>query len=397
MKYDFTTIMDRNGKDAIAVDVIPYKDMQVKEGFSRIPMWVADMNFQTVPTIPEAIIERTRHAAYGYFSPRDEYYDSIIRWQETRHGVQGLTKECIGYENGVLGGVLSALNVFCSKGDKVLLHSPTYIGFTEALENNGYHMVLSPLVKDREGCWRMDFEDMEQKLKEEKIHAAIFCSPHNPTGRVWEREELVQAMELFRKYDVMVAADEIWSDIILAGSRHIPTQMVSEDARMRTAAFYAPSKTFNLAGLIGSYHIIYNPWIRDRIRKESSLSHYNSMNVLSMHALIGAYQPEGYEWVDELCQVLTENVEYVYRFILEHFDGVSVSKPQGTYMLFLDCEGWCKKHGRTIDELQRAGVEAGVIWQDGRPFHGEYGIRLNVALPKALLTEAMERLDKMVF
>lgn len=397
MKYDFTTIMDRNGKDAIAVDVIPYKDMQVKEGFSRIPMWVADMNFQTVPTIPEAIIERTRHAAYGYFSPRDEYYDSIIRWQETRHGVQGLTKECIGYENGVLGGVLSALNVFCSKGDKVLLHSPTYIGFTEALENNGYHMVLSPLVKDREGCWRMDFEDMERKLKEEKIHAAIFCSPHNPTGRVWEREELMQAMELFRKYDVMVAADEIWSDIILAGSRHIPTQMVSEDARMRTAAFYAPSKTFNLAGLIGSYHIIYNPWIRDRIRKESSLSHYNSMNVLSMHALIGAYQPEGYEWVDELCQVLTENVDYAYRFILEHFDGVSVSKPQGTYMLFLDCEGWCKKHGRTIDELQRAGVEAGVIWQDGRPFHGEYGIRLNVALPKALLTEAMERLDKMVF
>ena len=397
MKYDFTTIMDRNGKDAIAVDVIPYKDTRVKEGFSRIPMWVADMNFQTVPTIPEAIIERTRHAAYGYFSPRDEYYDSIIRWQETRHGVQGLTKECIGYENGVLGGVLSALNVFCSKGDKVLLHSPTYIGFTEALENNGYHMVLSPLVKDREGCWRMDFEDMEQKLKEEKIHAAIFCSPHNPTGRVWEREELMQAMELFRKYDVMVAADEIWSDIILAGSRHIPTQMVSEDARMRTAAFYAPSKTFNLAGLIGSYHIIYNPWIRDRIRKESSLSHYNSMNVLSMHALIGAYKPEGYEWVDELCQVLTENVEYAYRFILEHFDGVSVSKPQGTYMLFLDCEGWCKKHGRTLDELQRAGVEAGVIWQDGRPFHGEYGIRLNVALPKALLTEAMERLDKMVF
>ena len=397
MKYDFTTIMDRNGKDAIAVDVIPYKDTRVKEGFSRIPMWVADMNFQTVPTIPEAIIERTRHAAYGYFSPRDEYYDSIIRWQETRHGVQGLTKECIGYENGVLGGVLSALNVFCSKGDKVLLHSPTYIGFTEALENNGYHIVLSPLIKDDAGCWRMDFEDMERKLSEENIHAAIFCSPHNPCGRVWERGELEQVMELFRKYDVMVAADEIWSDIILTGSRHIPTQTVSEDARMRTAAFYAPSKTFNLAGLIGSYHIIYNPYIRDRIRKESSLSHYNSMNVLSMHALIGAYRPEGYEWVDELCQVLTENVEYAYHFILEHFDGVSVTKPQGTYMLFLDCEAWCKSHGKTIDELQRMGVEAGVIWQDGRPFHGEYGIRLNVALPRTLLEEAMSRLETMVF
>lgn len=397
MKYDFTTIMDRNGKDAIAVDVIPYKDTRVKEGFSRIPMWVADMNFQTVPTIPEAIIERTRHAAYGYFSPRDEYYDSIIRWQETRHGTQGLTKECIGYENGVLGGVLSALNVFCSKGDKVLLHSPTYIGFTEALENNGYHMVLSPLVKDRAGCWRMDFEDMELKLKEENIHAAIFCSPHNPTGRVWEREELMQAMELFRKYDVMVAADEIWSDIILTGSRHIPTQMVSEDARMRTAAFYAPSKTFNLAGLIGSYHIIYNPWIRDRIRKESSLSHYNSMNVLSMHALIGAYKPEGYEWVDELCQVLTENVEYAYRFILEHFDGVSVSKPQGTYMLFLDCTEWLKAHNKTIDELQKAGWDVGVAWQDGRMFHGANAVRVNLALPFSRVKEAFERMEKYVF
>jgi Bifunctional PLP-dependent enzyme with beta-cystathionase and maltose regulon repressor activities len=243
----------------------------------------------------------------------------------------------------------------------------------------------------------MDFEDMERKLSEENIHAAIFCSPHNPCGRVWERGELEQVMELFRKYDVMVAADEIWSDIILTGSRHIPTQTVSEDARMRTAAFYAPSKTFNLAGLIGSYHIIYNPYIRDRIRKESSLSHYNSMNVLSMHALIGAYRPEGYEWVDELCQVLTENVEYAYHFILEHFDGVSVTKPQGTYMLFLDCEAWCKSHGKTIDELQRMGVEAGVIWQDGRPFHGEYGIRLNVALPRTLLEEAMSRLETMVF
>ena len=360
-------------------------------------MWVADMNFPAVPTIPGAVIERAKHAAYGYFSPRDEYYDSIIRWQETRHGVQGLDRECIGYENGVLGGVISALNVFCSKGDKVLLHSPTYIGFTEALENAGYHMVLSPLKRDREGIWRMDFEDMERKLGEGHIHAAVFCSPHNPCGRVWERQELEQAMELFKKYDVMVASDEIWSDIILDGHRHIPTQMVSEDAKMRTAAFYAPSKTFNLAGLVGSYHIIYNPRMRHRIRKESSLSHYNSMNVLSMHALIGAYKPEGYEWVDELCHVLTENVDYAFRFIRDHFEGVSVAKPEGTYMLFLDCREWCRTHGKTIDELQRAGVEVGVIWQDGRPFHGEYAIRLNLALPKALVEEAMQRLKEYVF
>lgn len=397
MKYNFTDIIERNGKDSIAVEQIPYQDVQVKEGFSRLPMWVADMNFATAPSIPQKIAERMAHPLYGYFNPRQEYYDAIIRWQKQRNGVEGLTAECIGYENGVLGGVTSALNVFCSKGDKVLLHSPTYVGFTGCLGNNGYDIVHSPLQKDEKGVWRMDFEDMEKKLREQSIHAAVFCSPHNPCGRVWERWEIEQAMALFKKYDVMVVSDEIWSDIILAGNKHIPTQTISEDARMRTAAFYAPTKTFNLAGLVGSYHIIYNSWIRDRVLKESSLSHYNSMNVLSMYALIGAYSDEGAEWADELCQVIGDNVDYACEYIDRHFPGVSVAKPQGTYMLFLDCSEWCSKHGKTIDEVQRAGVEVGVIWQDGRPFHSPYGIRLNLALPMPLLKEAMERLHQYVF
>lgn len=406
MKYDFTSILNRRGMDAIAVDT-PFEEegfnhdyfagIHLKEGMDWIPMWVADMNFPIVPTVQEAIIERTKHPAFGYFSPRKEYFEEIIKWQETRNGVTGLTKACIGYENGVLGGVVSALNVLCSKGDSVLLHSPTYIGFTGALTNNGYHIVHSQLKKDGEKVWRMDFEDMEKKIVENHIHACIMCSPHNPTGRVWEKWELEKAMELFKKHDVYVISDEIWSDLILEGYKHIPTQMISEDARNRTIAMYAPSKTFNLAGLIGSYHIIYNSWLRDRVDKESSLSHYNDMNMLSMYALIGAYQPEGYEWTDELCQVLTENVKFACDFIEEHFEGVEVSRPQGTYMLFLDCEKWCKAHGKTMDELQKAGLEAGVMWQDGRPFHGEYGIRMNLALPLSRVKEAFERLDKYVF
>ena len=397
MKYDFTSIMDRSGKDSIAVDQIPIPGAQVKEGFDRIPMWVADMNFPTVPTVVEAMMGRVQHPAYGYFDPTKEYYDSIIRWQETRNGVTGLKPEHIGYENGVLGGVISALNVMCSKGDNVLLHSPTYIGFTMSLENNGYHIVHSPLVKDENGVWRMDFEDMEKKIAEKHIHAAVFCSPHNPCGRVWERWEIEKAMELYKKYDVFVISDEIWSDLILEGHKHIPTQSVSEDARNRTVAMYAPSKTFNLAGLVGSYHIIYNTWLRERVLKESSLSHYNAMNVLSMHALVGAYKPEGYEWLDELRQVLTGNVEFACRYIQDHFDGIEVSKPEGTYMLFLDCTKWCEKHGKMIDELQRAGVEVGVIWQDGRPFHGPCHIRMNLALPFSRVQEAFERLDRYVF
>ena len=397
MKYDFTSILDRNGKDAIAVEHIPIPGAQVKEGFDRIPMWVADMNFPTAPTVVEAMMERVQHPAYGYFDPSEEYYASIIRWQEKRNGVTGLEPEHIGYENGVLGGVISALNVMCSKGDNVLLHSPTYIGFTMSLENNGYHIVHSPLVKDENGVWRMDFEDMEKKIVKNRIHAAVFCSPHNPCGRVWERWEIEKAMELYKKYDVFVISDEIWSDLILEGHKHIPTQSVSEDARNRTVAMYAPSKTFNLAGLVGSYHIIYNTWLRERVLKESSLSHYNAMNVLSMHALVGAYKPEGYEWLDELRQVLTGNVEFACRYIQDHFEGIEVSKPEGTYMLFLDCTKWCEKHGKTIDELQRAGVEVGVIWQDGRPFHGPCHIRMNLALPFSRVKEAFERLDKYVF
>ena len=397
MKYDFTSILDRNGKDAIAVEHIPIPGAQVKEGFDRIPMWVADMNFPTAPTVVEAMMERVQHPAYGYFDPSEEYYASIIRWQEKRNGVTGLEPEHIGYENGVLGGVISALNVMCSKGDNVLLHSPTYIGFTMSLENNGYHIVHSPLVKDENGVWRMDFEDMEKKIVKNRIHAAVFCSPHNPCGRVWERWEIEKAMELYKKYDVFVISDEIWSDLILEGHKHIPTQSVSEDARNRTVAMYAPSKTFNLAGLVGSYHIIYNTWLRERVLKESSLSHYNAMNVLSMHALVGAYKPEGYEWLDELRQVLTDNVEFACRYIQDHFEGIEVSKPEGTYMLFLDCTKWCEKHGKTIDELQRAGVEVGVIWQDGRPFHGPCHIRMNLALPFSRVQEAFERLDRYVF
>lgn len=397
MKYDFTTIINREGKDALAVDKCPIDGVEVKEGFDKIPMWVADMNFATVPTVMEAMKERIEHPCFGYFLPREEYFSSIIKWHETRNYVTGLEPKHIGYENGVLGGVMSAVNVLGSRGDKILVHSPTYIGFTNVLTNNGYHIVHSNLKLDENNIWRMDFEDMEKKLKEEKIHIAILCSPHNPCGRVWERWELEKAMELYKKYDVYVISDEIWADIILNGNKHIPTQMISEDARNRTIALYAPSKTFSLAGLVGSYHIIYNAYLKDRVDKEASLSHYNSLNVLSMYALIGAYKPEGYEWVDELCQVLSDNVNYACDYIEKHFEGVEVSKPQGTYMLFLDCTKWCGSHGKTIDDVLKAGAEVGVMWQDGRPFHGACSIRMNLALPKSRVEEAFDRLHKYVF
>ena len=388
--------------DAIAVDSLGQGDPSFtpahpQEGFDIIPMWVADMNFPTCPAIPRAMIARAAHPAYGYFDIRKEYYDGIIKWHRFRNNVDGLTPEHIGYENGVLGGVMSALAVTCSKGDNVLLHSPTYIGFTGSLRNSGYNIILSPLQKDAEGIWRMDFKDIEEKIIRNRIHAAIFCSPHNPCGRVWTEDEILQFMEVCRKHDVTVISDEIWSDMTLYGKKHIPTQSVSEDARQRTVALYAPSKTFNLAGLVGSYHIIYNDRLRQRVRKESSLCHYNNINLLSMYALIGAYSDEGCEWVDELLTVLGQNIDYAYAFIKDNLPGLDVSRPEGTYMLFVDCSKYCNETGKSLDDVLRAAWKVGVAVQDGRPFHGTCHIRVNLALPLSRVKEALGRLREYVF
>ena len=397
MKYDFTTFLDRQGRDSIAADKIPFENAAVEEGFSRIPMWVADMSFPAGPFVADAIRLRLEMPSFGYFEPPEEYYERIIRWHRERKGVSDLTKEAIGYENGVLGGVRSAVCAFSTPGDPILVHSPVYVGFTGTLNGLGRKMVFSELKRDDHGIWRMDYEDMDRKLKENRIHLAIFCSPHNPCGRVWERWEIEKAMEVYAANDCIVISDEIWSDIIMPGHTHIPTQSVSEDAKRRTVAFYAPSKTFSLAGLVGSYHVIYDSLLRDRVRAEGHATRYNEMNVLSMHALMGAYSEEGNRWTDEMISVIDGNLRYACSFIEENFPGVQVMLPQGTYMLYLDCTAWCEEHGVSIDELQRRGVRKGVIWQNGEAFFRKNTIRMNLALPFSMEKEAFRRLKEFVF
>lgn len=284
-KFDFSQIIDRKGKDALSLEVIPFNDAEVKKGFSKIPMWIADMNFATAPTILDHITSRARHPAFGYFQPSDEYFDCIVNWQKQRNGVMDIPREAIGYENGVLGCFSSVLQAFTAPGDPVLFHAPTYIGFQAVMKTNGRRIVTSELIRDNDGVFRIDFEDCEKKIRENHIHLVVFCSPHNPTGRVWEKEEIARFCEICQQNNCIIFSDEIWSDLILKNYKHTPTQSVSEDAKMRTIAAYAPSKTFNLAGLIGSYHIIYNETLREIVKKRSDMSFYNNMNVLSMHAL----------------------------------------------------------------------------------------------------------------
>ena len=398
MKYDFTSIMNRHGKDAIAVDSVGqmngFAPEAPKPGFDVIPMWVADMNFPTVPTIQQAIIERAQHPAFGYFSATDEYYDSIIRWHQTRNGVTGLTKECIGYENGVLGGVISALTSFAAPGDAVLLHSPTYIGFTASVENNGYKIVHSPLVKDENGVWRMDFEDMDAKIKANHIHVAIFCSPHNPCGRVWERWELEKAMELYKKYDVYVVSDEIWSDIILSGNKHIPTQSVSEDARQRTAAFYAPSKTFNLAGLQASTAVFPNAHMKamfDKFWTDMDIHRNNAFSVTAMEVAFN----EGEEWLEQLLPYISANFDFVVDYCEKHIPKIRTYAPDATYLMWLDCRDLGLSNEALHDfMIQKAklGLNDGCAF--GRSLNGY--MRLNVACPRSVLEQAMRQLEAAV-
>ena len=266
-----------------------------------------------------------------------------------------------------------------------------------ALGNNGYKIIHSELLRDEKNIWRMDFEDMEQKIVENKIHTAIICSPHNPCGRVWERWELEKAMEIFESYNVFVISDEIWSDLIFSGHKHIPTQQINFYAHEHTASFYSPSKTFNLAGIVGAYHIIYNSWLRERIEKESSLSHYNEANVFSMHALIGAYSEIGIEWLGELNQVLEKNLNYAYDFITKNFRGVKVSKVEGTYMLFIDCADFCNEKNISHDELLKKFWSKGVTLHDGNLFNAPQSFRLSLASPFSMIEDAFDRMRKYIF
>lgn len=405
MTFDFETMLNRHGKDALAVDGLrennddhnfSFAPSKPRNGKEAIPLWVADMNFATSPAITDALVERAFHPAFGYYETPDAWYSAITDWHQRRNQTH-VERDWIGYENGVLGGVVSAVTALEAPGAPLLVNSPTYIGFTNVLTANGYRLVTSGLKKDSEGIFRMDLADMEEKIKKYAIHTAIFCSPHNPTGRVWEKEELKDMMALFQKYDVTVLCDEIWSDLILPGHTHVPLLSLGGDAAQRTIAFYAPSKTYNLAGLIGSYHVIPNRTLREKVTRKGALTAYNNQSVLSMHALIAAYSDTSAAWLDELRQVLAGNVDFAMDFTKKYLPGVSISRPQGTYMLWEDTAEYLSSHHRSLDDLVQAGWDAGVDWQSGKAFHGRSHIRLNLALPKVKLAEAYDRMKNEVF
>ena len=403
MTYNFDEIIDRRNTNSENVEgwrpyifhcgperVFPYKD----EEFIR--MWVADMEFAVAPEILQAITDRVHRRILGYTLVYDKgYYEVLRAWCESRYG-WSFPKEQLTFSPGVIPALYQLTEDLVKPlNGKVLTMTPAYGFFLHACEYNGVELVTSPL-REEGGRFSIDWEDLEAKAADPDVKLLMLCNPHNPTGRIWTEEELRHMAAIIEKHRLWVVSDEIHCDLIRTGLRHTPLGKIMPDYD-RLITCMSASKTFNLAGLVGSYHIIYNPYLRDRVRAKSSKPHYNDMNVLSMHALIGAYKPEGYEWVEELRETISGNVNFACDYITQHFEGVSVSKPEGTYMLFLDCTDWCKAHGKIIAEVEKAGWNVGVAWQDGRMFHGPCAIRMNLALPLTRVQEAFERLDKYVF
>ena len=391
MQYDFDTPIDRTHTWSIKHD---FKKENGKAD-DILPLWVADMDFRSPDSVVEALKKAVDHGIFGYSRADESYFDAVAAWYQKRHHLT-LQPEWMTCTPGIVFALSIAVRAFTQEGDAVLIQPPVYHPFSRAILRNKRTLVENPLVL-KDGHYEMDLEDLEQKVLDEHVKLMILCNPHNPVGRVWTREELTALADICLRHHVYVISDEIHGDFVWQGHEQTPYASISEEACLHSMMCTAPSKTFNLAGLVGSYHIVYNSWWRDRMEKESSLSHYNMMNVLSMHALIGAYKPEGYEWTDELCEVLTGNIDFACDYIEKHFEGVTVSKPQGTYMLFVDCTDWCKAHGKTIEDVEHACWDVGAAIQDGTMFFGPCHLRMNLASPRSRIEEAFHRMDKYVF
>lgn len=399
MKYDFETIIDRLNSNQRALSWELGKHTfgnvatGIEDGYSKIPMWVADMSFAVAPFIQDALKKRIDQATFGYFYLDDSYYDAIIDWQKRRHNVSDLSKAMIGFDNGVVGGIAAALAMDGKENDPILIHNPCYIGFKKAATIAKRQLIYSNLIQDKDGIWRMDYADMEEKIRSFGIKKIIMCNPHNPSGRVWEKDELQTLVDLAIKYDCTIIDDEIWSDII-SSDHHITSLLSFESIRHQLIYLSAPSKTFSLAGLTGSYDIVCNPQLREKFENYKEVCGFNKPNALSVEVLKAGYT-YGDAYVDQLNEVIHDNLVEMARFI-NSIDGLETQVPDGTYMLYVDCTQYCQFHGCSLDELLAKGVSKGVLWQDGRSFGHPCSIRINCALPNSLLKEAIKRLSNVL-
>jgi cystathionine beta-lyase len=383
--YNFDQIIDRRGTNALKTDALKARYGNA----DLLPLWVADMDFATPDFVVNALKARLEHPIFGYTQDPASYIPSIISWLRERHGWQ-VNLEWLCYIPGIVKGIGMAVNVFSNEGDKVIIQPPVYHPFRLVPEGNRREVVHNPL-RLAEGEYEMDFEQLERVAADKRCKLLILSNPHNPGGTVWRSPTLATLADICARHNVLVIADEIHADMPLFGHRHTPFATVSDCARLNSITFGAPSKTFNMAGIVSSYAVTPSPALRQQFYTWLRANELHEPHLFAPIATEAAYT-HGREWLRQLLEYLEGNVLFVENFLASHLPDILAMRPQASFLMWLDCRQLRLSHHQLIDLFTR---RARLALNDGAMFGpgGEGFMRLNIGCPRSVLREALERLE----
>ena len=387
-KYDFDKVIDRHGTGALKYDLL-------EERYGRadlIPLWVADMDFETPEFITAALRKRMEHPVFGYTVTPEEYWESIIRWISSHHDWK-VKREWLSYIPGIVKGLGMVVNVFTKEGDKVIVQPPVYHPFRLTPLGNKREVVFNPLIEEAGGTYRMDFDNLE-KVADDKCKILILSNPHNPAGIVWSRQTLERLADFCYHHGILVISDEIHCDMALFGNKHVPFASVSDEAAACSITFGAPSKTFNIAGIVSSYSIVPDEKIRTRFYHWLEANEQGDPTIFATIATIAAFT-QGEPWRKEMIGYIEGNVKFVEEYCANQLPQIKPWKPQASFLVWLDC----RDLHLTQKALNRLFVEeAGLALNDGEMFgqEGRGFMRLNIASPRSVLAKALDRLKTAV-
>ena len=386
MKYEFNTIIDRHNTNSIKTD------LAVRRGKPEdvLPLWVADMDFTTSPEILEALHKKVNHGIFGYSLADDAFYKAVKNWQKSEHNFD-INRHYIVTTPGVVFAVATAIKAFTKKNDSIIIFTPIYYPLRDTIINNERKVITSSLIESN-GKYKMDYEDFEKKIIDNKVKLFILCSPHNPVGRVWTKEELLKLSEICLRHNVLVFSDEIHNDFIYEPNRHTVYSTLSEEVAQNCIVSTSASKTFNLAGLQFSINFIQNPNLKQKFKNEIAKTGYDEPSLMGLVATQAAYE-KGKPWLIQLKKYLLENLNFLKDFLKKKLPKVRLIEPEGTFLVWLDFSAY----GLLDDELDNIIVNKAKLWLDRGTMFGIEGDnfqRINIATPRKILQEALEILEK---
>lgn len=383
MEYDFSRPTDRRGTDSYKWDSAPEADI--------IPLWVADMDFETFPGITEALQRRVAHGIFGYTRVPEAYYEAVCRWFGKRHGWH-INREDIIYTSGVVPAVSAVIKALTLPGDQVIVQGPVYNCFFSSIRNNGCEMVSNSLIYNKEKLrYEIDFDDLERKLKHERARLMLLCNPHNPGGRVWTRDELTRVAELCRKYGVRVVSDEIHCELTLYDNEYVPFGSLPDELSHGSITCCSPSKAFNTAGLQIANIVCRDAEVRNRIDRAININEVCDVNPFGVIALQAAYSDEGYEWLTQLRKYISANYDLLLERFARELPKCKVMRMEGTYLAWIDCS---ELH-ISSDEIEEMLMHENKVWVNAGSMYGAEGaafIRINMACTSELLNEGITRI-----